>query len=350
MAQDGQRPIIIKKVDGGSGDGHHGGAWKIAYADFVTAMMAFFLLMWLLSITTEERRKGIAEYFNPMADKSVKMPTDAMLEVKPSPLTGGSKVKTVKDGKSEALEKVSDHNNNYDKNKSNTSLDNVLSSSEDSHKKVIIPAIVPIGGPDTGAGKKIGNIGVNDSDKVEEEQKKIEKMISSLEEGIENNNDIKYAHDNLYLKFSRNDIRIELRDSENRSMFDLGSFSPNALGKKMLTEIAAWLSSIPENISVIGHTDRVPYRMGKGWSMSNWTLSTLRADHAREILVQAGYPDGHILDVSGKADRDLAVADDPTSPANRRIVIVIHRRYVASDESGRVSLTPSESNKSSEKK
>lgn len=313
MAQDDQRPIVIKKVEGDGGDGHHGGAWKIAYADFVTAMMAFFLLMWLLNATTEERRKGIAEFFNPMADKAVKMPTEAILEAKPSPLTGGSRVKTIKDGKSDAT--VKDKNkNNFDKMKN-------MIKNEDAYRDIgknnnkNLPKIVPIGH-------------VEDS-KVESD--KIKSNIDNLKNTIMNNGDTKDMYENLDIKFYKKDIRIELKDTDKKSMFDLGASTPNQNGKKMLNQIGAWLSSVPENISVIGYTDRANYKMGKGWSMSNWTLSALRADHAREILVEAGYPDGHILDVVGGADRELAVPEDPSSPSNRRIVIVIHRRYPLND-------------------
>jgi chemotaxis protein MotB len=111
-------------------------------------------------------------------------------------------------------------------------------------------------------------------------------------------------------------------------MFDSGSAAPNQLGRKMLGEIAAWLSPMPEKLSIVGYTDGAAYRPGKKWSMSNWTLSALRADRAREVLVHAGYPDGNILNVSGRADRELAVPSDPSAPGNRRVVLIMHRRYV----------------------
>lgn len=308
MAQNEQRPIIIKKIDGGGGE-HHGGAWKIAYADFVTAMMAFFLLMWLLNSTTEERRRGIAEFFNPMADKTVKMPTHQSLETEPSPLTGGRSLQ------------MSDHDNKGDgpENEAQNKLDD-RQGRNGGKGNDSVARIVPVGA-------SVEATHAAGSDAYKEEARNIDNFVNNVRESLSNSNDMRPYKDNIDIKYYRDEIRIELKDSENTEMFNIGSAVPNQNGKKILSEISGWLVSMPEKVSIIGYTDHSPYHMGKGWSMSNWSLSVLRADHAREALVQSGYPDSQIMEVSGRADRDLALPDDPTAAGNRRIVIIMHRKY-----------------------
>ena len=122
--------------------------------------------------------------------------------------------------------------------------------------------------------------------------------------------------------------RIEEKDAKNGQVYDTDSAGPNQVGRKMLSEITAWLAPMPEELSIVDYTDAAAYRPGKKWGMSNWTLSALRADHAREVLVHAGYPDGNIVNVSGRADRELAVPADPSAAGNRRVVLIMHRRYV----------------------
>lgn len=323
---DKTRPIIIKRGGDSGEGGHHGGAWKIAYADFMTAMMAFFLVMWLLNATTEEQRKGIAQFFNPMAEKETHLgPTNSLLETEPSPLTGGSSIQRVKDGEHEedTSQGAASGKKMYPRGGNDQPASDDITEGLLAHRQSAPPAIIPIGGADSGASQSVGYVG--NAHATENQQ--LSQMVDSMKNAIQQNAQLAQAAENMSVRAEREDIRIELRDSENRPMFDSASAVPNALGRKMLTEIAAWLAPMPEKLSIVGYTDAAPYKNTKKWGMSNWTLSTLRADHAREVLVKSGYPDGKILDVKGCADRDLALPQTPSAAGNRRVVLVLHRRY-----------------------
>ncbi|GBQ95939.1 membrane protein [Gluconacetobacter liquefaciens] len=327
MARNNKPPVIIRRSGESSDEpGHHGGAWKIAYADFMTAMMAFFLVMWLLNATTDEQRRGIAQFFNPMADnKTLVPPTDGVLDSSPSPLTAGKSLQMIKN----------DTSSNAPQSRKLGAGRGPITSIEGGAPDDITygirtafvprtPSVVPIGGPDSGGAQHTAYVGADDA---AAEQGKIEQMASNLQQAIQKDPTLHDATSNVAVSFGRNDIRIELRDASNTPMFDSGSPAPNSKGRQMLAEIAKWLAPMPERISIIGYTDSDMYRPGKNWSMSNWTLSALRADYAREALVKAGYPDTNILDVSGRADRSLAVPATPSAPANRRVVIVMHKMY-----------------------
>ena len=331
MARNDKPPVIIKRGDDGGGEGHHGGAWKIAYADFMTAMMSFFLVMWLLNATTDEQRKGIAQFFNPMADRDTHVaPTSEMLDTTPSPMTGGEAVKRIKDGETSEVPKdkqAGAHEYQQTGPQADGSVDitaGIRAQLNSSH-----PSIIPIGGPQSGAGLQVGYVGGGSpTAAAAAEQSNLQHMVQGLEKSMQQQPDLQASVSNMSVRVGRDDIRIELKDSQNRPMFDTGSAAPNPLGRKMLGEIAAWLAPMPEKLSIVGYTDAAAYRPGKKWGMSNWTLSALRADHAREVLVHAGYPDGNIVNVSGRADRELAVPADPSAAGNRRVVLIMHRRYV----------------------
>ncbi|MBM9401186.1 OmpA family protein [Gluconacetobacter azotocaptans] len=331
MAKNDKRPVIIRRDDDTGTESHHGGAWKIAYGDFMTALMAFFLVMWLLNATTDEQRQGIAQFFNPMAEQGAHLQaTNAMLDVQPSPLTGGTSVSRVKDGETSATEQNQQPGaQEFPRASPEGGSADDITRGIATHLTPSPLAIVPIGGPETGAAKGVGYIGADNTTGTAAEQANIQHMADGLQKAVEQSPVLRDATGNMSVRVERDDIRIELRDANNFSMFDPGSTAANRLGSKMLAEIGQWLAPLPERISIIGYTDGAPYRAGQKSGMSNWTLSALRADQARKILVQAGYPDRNILDVSGRADRDLAIPSDPTAAGNRRVVIILHRRYPA---------------------
>ncbi|GBQ82594.1 flagellar motor protein MotB [Gluconacetobacter johannae DSM 13595] len=328
MAKNDNRPIIIRRDDTDT-ESRHGGAWKIAYGDFMTALMAFFLVMWLLNATTDEQRQGIAQFFNPMAEQGAHLQaTDAMLDAQPSPLTGGTSVRRVQDGETSETEQ----NENPEAQgfpriapRGGSADDMAPGIATDLTPSPL--AIVPIGGPQSGAAKGVGYIGANNTTDAAAEQASIAQMAAGLQKAVEQSPVLRDAASNMSVRVERDDIRIELRDANNSSMFDPGAATANRLGNQMLAEIGRWLAPLPERISIIGYTDGAPYRTVQKGSMSNWTLSALRADDARKILVRSGYPDRNILDVSGHADRDLAIPSDPAAAGNRRVVIILHRRY-----------------------
>ncbi|MDB2438728.1 OmpA family protein [Hellea sp.] len=258
------RPIIIRRKKVYAADGHHGGAWKVAYADFVTAMMAFFLLMWLLNATTEEQRKGIADYFSPNIP-----------------------IAAVSGGGSDAL-----------------SGDTFFSQQ----------SLAKSGsGMKSDSGNKI----------LEEELKKAaeEKAKAQIEDL--NQALIKESADlleHVSLKMSPDGLVIELIDSDDKPLFLIGDTTPSDLLKQLLKVVTKSFETVQNDIKIVGHTDGRVFINKQHYS--NWDLSTDRANTARRLLISYGFPYEQITEVSGKAYTD-PLASDPLAAQNRRISIII---------------------------
>ncbi|MBY0422324.1 MAG: OmpA family protein [Parvularculaceae bacterium] len=254
--------IIIKRVKKVSGGGHHGGAWKVAYADFVTAMMAFFLLMWLLNATTEDQRKGIAEYFDPT--------------IPISPDSGGGK----------------------------DALNGSTVTSQDTLAKN--------GTGQTGKKHEVGEKQVFTS------QKKLETLQKDLQRAIDEGTGDLAEH--IQTRVTAEGIVIELVDSDGSPLFASGSAEPSPVMLQLLDIVADVMSQVANKVAIVGHTDAAPFSRHDGYG--NWELSTDRAGAARRRLVQSGLPDAQISEVAGKADTD-PLLPDPNSPQNRRISITL---------------------------
>ncbi len=256
---DAVRPIIIRRKKVYAADGHHGGAWKVAYADFVTAMMAFFLLMWLLNATTEEQRKGIADYFNPNI-----------------PLAA------VSGGGADALKGSSLY-------------------TQDTLAK-------------DGAGAE-GDKDFGQGEGTDEElQEKIDMMNAALATVDEK------LSEHLILKMSPEGLVIELIDQADSALFSMGSAQPSPILRELTQIVATSFETVANDIKIVGHTDNHAF-IGNG-DYSNWDLSSDRANTARRLLTQMGFPSTQISEVSGKASTE-PLSDDPYSPQNRRISITI---------------------------
>jgi chemotaxis protein MotB len=275
MKDDAQRPIVIKRIRKAA-HRHHGGAWKIAYADFVTAMMAFFLLMWLLGSSTKAQLKGISEYFR------------TPLKVA---LSGGS-------GAGDAT------------------------------------SVIKGGGQDltSRAGQvKYGDVEVDksriDLKWAEEELAKQEaitlgRLKGKLEKLIETNPVLKQFKKQLLLDITSEGLRIQIVDEQNRPMFDSGGAVMKPYTKVILWEIGKVLNEVQNRISLSGHTDAVPYSGGeKGYS--NWELSADRSNAARRELTAGGLEEGKILRVVGLGSAVPFNKDNPFDPINRRITIIV---------------------------
>ena len=268
MADDSQRPIVIKRIKKGGG-GHHGGAWKIAYADFVTAMMAFFLLMWLLGSTTKAQMEGIADYF--------KTPLKVAL-------SGGS-------GAGDTT------------------------------------SIIKGGGTDLTrrAGQvKNGDIDPETARKVlaKEEAERLSNMKQKLERLIDSNAKLKQFKKQLKLDITSEGLRIQIIDDQNRPMFDSGGAVMKDYTREILREIGKTLNELPNKISLSGHTDAVQYASGER-GYSNWELSADRANASRRELVAGGLEEGKIMRVVGLGSAVPFDKDNPNSPVNRRISIIV---------------------------
>ncbi|TCO83430.1 chemotaxis protein MotB [Plasticicumulans lactativorans] len=263
-----QKPVIIKKIKKGH-HGHHGGAWKLAYADFVTAMMAFFLLMWLLGSTTSGDLQGIAEYFQNPYKVAMSGGSGA-----------GDAVSVIKGGGEDLSRAVGQ-----------------VKRTNDGKRQIIAKARE------------------DDSGRLRELRDKIDRLIGASPT-------LRNYRSQLKLDITREGLRIQIVDAANRPMFELASAQMQPYAKEILKEIAPLINELPNVISVSGHTDARPFQGGQR-GYSNWELSADRANAARKELVAAGLQEGKMLRVMGLADSVPLVADDPLAPTNRRIAIIV---------------------------
>jgi len=278
------RPIIIKKVKKG-GHGHHGGSWKVAFADFATAMMAFFLLMWLMEATTEEQRGAISEYFNNPSDIQGASPVPS-----PSPIQGpgGASTSMIKLGGGMEL-----------------------------HHDAAPPA--PIAPPTPG----VQTATRPDDDGAQEEKldnERLAALMDALKKGIDERESLAKYKDQILLDVTPEGVRIQIIDHERRSMFPLGSARLEDFSSDILKELAHIVSGVPNRISISGHTDRKPY---VAVNYTNWELSADRANAARRALLAGGLAPEKIGRVVGLASSVLLEPSAPESPVNRRISIVV---------------------------
>ncbi|MEC9433721.1 MAG: flagellar motor protein MotB [Pseudomonadota bacterium] len=276
MASDG--PTIIKRKKVSGGDGHHGGAWKVAYADFVTAMMAFFLLMWLLNATSEEQRQGLAEYFDP------KVPI--------AKISGGG---TGAFGGDSMMSESTLSQNGTGASK-NTPTENEQARG------------------DTGAAPDAAA-----QEGVTEALTALDNMFRGLSGESDQANAL-LQH--IRTRVTDEGLVIELFDAEDRPLFEKGSARPTAQMRALLKMVGQVAGLVTNKVAVDGHTDAQGF---KGGDYTNWELSTDRALSARRALVEAGLGEDRLSRVVGKADRDPSDADDPSAPRNRRVEIILLR-------------------------
>jgi len=269
------QPIIIKKIKKG-GHGHHGGAWKIAYADFVTAMMAFFLLMWLLGSTTKGDLRGIADYFN------------TPLQVAMAGGSGSGDSSSVLRGGGEDLTRT---------------VGQVKRGSNDGARKTYTVKAMAA-----------------DMQRIAEEEAKLTKK--RLEQSLERNPRLRDVKSQVKMDVTSDGLRIQIVDDKNRPMFDSGSTVVRPYMRELLGEIAKVLNDVDSKITLSGHTDSSPFSGGdRGYS--NWELSTDRANASRRELVAGGIAENKILRVVGLAAMVPYEPANPDAPINRRISIVV---------------------------
>ena len=292
MAGDSKKlqPIIVKKIKK-TAHAAHGGAWKIAYADFVTAMMAFFLLMWLLGSTSEGDRKGLSDYFNAPLKVSLQGGTGAGAST--SILPGGGKDLTEKTGQA------------------------ARGSAEALVKRRMAEEATKAEAARQDA-RRIANL-----------RAKIEAMITS-------NPKLNEYSSQIRLETTPDGLQIQIVDDQNRPMFDSGS----ALVKPYMREIGAALNDVENRISLSGHTDSTPYGNGER-GYSNWELSADRANASRRELVAAGMPDSKLGRVVGLAASSLLAPQTPTAPINRRITLTVMTREAEERLMGNATIAPS---------
>lgn len=316
MADKNQQPIIIirrKKVVGG---GHHGGAWKVAYADFVTAMMSFFLLLWLLNVTTDVERKGIADYFAPAAISKSESgaggvmggqtitENGAQMSYASPPTTQSVTTPTI--GKGDEGDEETQGKNDGGGPVKTTANDNAAQ-----NDKTATPL------------NKDEQSMVNAMKKEEQGFKQAEDM---LKQAIMASPELSEFANQIVIDRTPEGLRIQIIDRDKFSMFPSGSSVPYERARDLIQLVGKVIARLPNNISVTGHTDGTPFSALS--KRDNWTLSTERANVSREYLVGAGVDEKRVARVSGLADREPYTPNDPKDSRNRRISIVLLRKAI----------------------
>jgi chemotaxis protein MotB len=327
-----EQPIIIKKKKGGHG-GHHGGAWKVAYADFVTAMMAFFLLLWLLNVTTSDQRKGIADYFSPVSVSRETSGSGGML--------GGQTI-TAPGAQINSSSPVSPE---MPSNPSATGVggDEPMSGGEggpnpteqknsenrQEYQQRLEQLAKQLGVPGQKPGEKLSDFADRISEATSQlqqqqsEGKQFQQTANEIRQAIQSIPELQPLAQNLMIDQTPEGLRIQIVDQDRVSMFPGGSAQMYPQTKQLVMQVAQALSKLPNKLSISGHTDATPFGGSSG--RDNWDLSTERANATRRALLAGGIPETRVQDVVGRADRDLLVPEQPGSPRNRRISVVLLR-------------------------
>jgi len=295
-----QPTIIVKKRRKGHHDEHHGGAWKVAYADFVTAMMAFFLLLWLLNATTEEQKRGIADYFAPSSVSTTTSGAGGIL--------GGQELVTEGKKASEGapagiIVEIP---------KTVTKPEEESKTTEETKEE-----------SEAESGQKVSEEELQEAQARLEEQKFAE-AENTLRQAMHSVPELVQLEDSLIIDRTDEGLRIQIVDQAGLSMFPLGSADMYGHTRTLLGQVAQVIQSLPNRISITGHTDALQYAKDKGYS--NWELSSDRANASRRALIDAGLDPARVLRVEGKAETDPLHVEDPEDPRNRRISIVLMRQ------------------------
>lgn len=371
-ASNGEQPIIIKKKKGAHG-GHHGGAWKVAYADFVTAMMAFFLLLWLLNVTTSDQRKGIADYFAPVSVSKESSGAGGML--------GGKSISEPGAQVSSSAPMSADVPVSGPPGMSQERADDPVDALEqpppgkdpnlpDAPKKEVGrkgPGSAPVatGTEDLNikpsetrrefqdrmekVAKQVGESGQKSGESLSDftarvkeamdkladgqiEAKQFQQAATEIRQAIQSIPELQPMAQNLMIDQTPDGLRIQIVDQDRVSMFPGGSAAMYPQTRQLMQQLATALGKLPNKLSISGHTDASPFPAGSG--RDNWDLSSERANATRRALLAGGIAESRIQDVVGKADKDLLAPDQPTSPRNRRISILLLREIQADSNNG----------------
>jgi chemotaxis protein MotB len=291
---DNNQPIIVKRVKKVAG-GHHGGAWKIAFADFATAMMAFFLVLWLMSSATPEQKKVISGYFqDPIGFSESASPYVIDLGGTPTP-----------------------------------SPDNTINPEIEEKP---LNEILPDKANEALQAEQLAEL-------VDKER--LELLLKELQVKVDENPELKDFRDQIHFEITQDGLRIQITDAANRPMFDLGSARLQPYFEDILLIMSDTIKAVPNKISISGHTDAKPFAGNNGFG--NWELSAGRANAARRTLEAGGYPEEQVARVVGYASSSLFDRNDPMNPVNRRIDIVVLTRKAQNElEGGGPDAAPAE--------
>ena len=281
MSDEELRPIIIKRIKKVSGGGH-GGAWKVAYADFVTAMMAFFLLLWLLNSTTPEQKEGLSNYFTPTVASTQ---TDS--------------------GAGDILEGLSINSDGSSSSEVSTPMPNQVVIEKE---EVVVEKTEEE---------------ILEEELANREQEAFEDMATELNLSIQDNAELAELSDQVLIDVTEDGMRIQLVDQDNRSMFRNETAELYSYADRMLRHIATTVGKLPNRVAITGHTDSTPFRAGSDYS--NWELSSDRANTARRVLRSESVSADRFAEITGKASTEPLLPGRPDRPENRRITILVIR-------------------------
>ena len=277
MAGKDEKPtVIVRRVKKIQGGGHHGGSWKVAYADFVTAMMAFFLVMWLVGALTTKQREAVSDYFKNPSPLKGTSPAPAPGMNGP----GGASNSMIKLGGTMELPKGP--GDEFTRNPADQR---------------------------------------SEADKRMQDRQRLEQLMQELKEAIDKSQALEPFKDQLLLDITPEGMRIQIVDKQNRPMFDLGSAKLMPYTADILHEIAGFVNRVPNRVSIAGHTDTANYASRFGYG--NWELSADRANAARRSLLEGGMDAGKVARVVGFGAAVLFDRQNPLNPINRRISIVV---------------------------
>lgn len=327
-------PIIVKRHLGSHHDEEeHNGTWKLAYADFVTAMMTFFLVMWLMNITTTEQRKGIADYFNPVAvsqsnsgadgmlagrsvDKSGSLTTPNAAGDQASPVASPPVVASVGDSDRQPAGRKDPMP--HPPGGTVPPVDLLRPATESA------PTASPAAPPAPQATRAELEALLDRQSSELTEKVALESLERDLRQRIAASPDLNALQGSLVIQQVPEGLRVQLTDQARFSMFKVGSAQMNDQGRRLMRMVASALGSVPNPIGITGHTDALGYAPDAKYG--NWELSSDRANAARRELIASGIPGARIVRVEGRADLDHFGASDPLDPSNRRISITLLRR------------------------
>jgi chemotaxis protein MotB len=308
--------IIVKKIKK-SAHAHHGGAWKVAYADFVTAMMAFFLLLWLLNAVSQEQLEGISDYFAPITTQKSTSGGGGLLQ--------GRTVDTR--GVFNALERRSHTFAQYSKQNSGEAEEvrgaGLETKPGERQATEPVEETADVAGDGDGEAEKAGDAAAQQAAAAARESDQFQKAEEQLRAAVDGDPDLNRLAKSLLVDETPEGLRIQIVDQDGLAMFPRGSVSMHAHTKKLLEMVAGVIAGLPQHVEIAGHTDSTPFVQESGYG--NWELSADRANAARRMFVQLGLPEARISKVVGKAATTPLYPQDPQAPGNRRLSVVLLR-------------------------
>jgi chemotaxis protein MotB len=338
----GKGNILIRKEEVVEGEAH-GGSWKVAYADFVTAMMAFFLLMWLLNATTEDQRKGLADYFSPTSVLShnssgtgqpfggkTAFSEGAMVsDLGAVQVTEGQRpvVDQVEQDQSDVIAEPRPHRDDVD-SKAPDEGGRLAAKPQPAppHEIAVTKPVTPTQASASPQAKRAPTEAELRAEQEKREKQAFEKAAQEIRDAVQGDPELADLARQLQIDITPDGLRIQILDAEHEAMFPFGSAVPNDHARTLLQKVAPVLARMTEDISISGHTDAAPFA---GAGRSNWELSADRANATRRLLIDSGLQETRIRSVTGNADHDLLVPSDPLAAANRRISVVVLRSVSA---------------------